>query len=80
MINIAYKFRLYPNKKQEEYFSKCFGCNRKLYNMMLEDREVHYNNTGEFLKISSYTEYTSRFSYFSEVDASSLSNTKKNIR
>ena len=79
MINVAYKFRLYPNKKQEEYFSKCFGCNRKLYNMMLEDREIHYNSTGEFLKISSYTEYTSRFSYFSGVDASSLSNTKRTL-
>ena len=24
----AYKFRLYPNKEQQEYFAKCFGCVR----------------------------------------------------
>ena len=21
----AYKYRIYPNKEQEEYFAKCFG-------------------------------------------------------
>ena len=24
----AYKFRLYPNREQKEYFAKCFGCAR----------------------------------------------------
>lgn len=22
---VAYKYRLYPNKEQQEYFAKCFG-------------------------------------------------------
>ena len=26
MIQKAYKFRLYPNKEQREYFAKTFGC------------------------------------------------------
>lgn len=28
MIQKAYKFRLYPNKEQREYFGKTFGCVR----------------------------------------------------
>ncbi|MGF7186879.1 transposase [Desulfitispora alkaliphila] len=24
----AYKYRIYPNREQREYFSKCFGCER----------------------------------------------------
>ena len=30
-MNKAYKFRLYPNKEQEVYFSKCFGCVRFIF-------------------------------------------------
>ena len=28
----AYKYRMYPNKEQREYFVKCFGCTRLLIN------------------------------------------------
>ncbi|MBE6136384.1 MAG: transposase, partial [Erysipelotrichaceae bacterium] len=34
---VAYKYRLYPNKSQKEYFSKCFGCVRFFYNKSLSD-------------------------------------------
>ena len=34
----AYKYRLYPNKKQEEQISKTFGCCRFVYNQMLAKR------------------------------------------
>jgi len=46
----AYKFRLYPNEEQREYFAKCFGCTRFIYNQMLEDKIKHYKQTGETLK------------------------------
>ncbi|WP_347563337.1 helix-turn-helix domain-containing protein [Lactonifactor sp. BIOML-A4] len=29
---VAYKYRLYSNKEQLEYFTKCFGCVRFIYN------------------------------------------------
>ena len=32
----AYKFRIYPNKKQKEILAKTFGCCRFVYN--------HYKN------------------------------------
>jgi len=43
----AYKFRLYPNKEQQEYFAKCFGCVRFIYNKMLEDKINYYKETGQ---------------------------------
>ena len=38
----GYKFRLYPNKEQQTYFQKCFGCCRFLWNNMLADKIAHY--------------------------------------
>ena len=38
----AYKYRIYPNKEQEEYFSKCFGCVRFIYNKMLNNTPAQY--------------------------------------
>ena len=40
---VAYKYRLYPNKEQQIYFAKCFGCVRFIYNRMLSDKIEHYN-------------------------------------
>ena len=37
MVQKAYKFRLYPNKEQREYFAKTFGCVRFVYNRMYFD-------------------------------------------
>jgi putative transposase len=38
----AYRFRLYPNEKQQELFSKYFGCSRVAWNKALELRENYY--------------------------------------
>ncbi|EOD4727268.1 helix-turn-helix domain-containing protein [Listeria monocytogenes] len=35
----AYKFRLYPSEEQEIFFAQSFGCVRKAYNLMLDDRK-----------------------------------------
>jgi transposase len=39
---IAYKFQLLPNNKQAELICKTFGCCRKIWNLMLADREDYY--------------------------------------
>ena len=31
----AYKYRIYPNKEQQEKISQFFGCSRKMYNLLL---------------------------------------------
>lgn len=41
----AYKFRLYPNKKQKELINQTFGCNRYIYNKALETKIKYYEKT-----------------------------------
>ena len=42
---MAYKYRMYPNKEQQKYFAKTFGCVRFIYNRMLSDKIKYYNET-----------------------------------
>lgn len=41
--NKAFKFRLYPNKEQEELLAKTFGCVRFVYNKMLAERDCSHD-------------------------------------
>ena len=34
--NIAYRFRIYPNREQEVLLAKTFGCCRFLYNQKVQ--------------------------------------------
>ena len=38
----AYKYRIYPNKKQAEFIQKTFGCARFVYNHYLAIRIEKY--------------------------------------
>lgn len=82
----AYKFRLYPNEKQKEYFSKCFGCVRFLYNKMLEEREAtykQYNGDKELIKAhksKTYTDYKHEYEWLYEVDNNALANVKLDLQ
>ena len=40
----AYKYRIYPNKKQQELIQKTFGCARFVYNYYLNKRKEMYEN------------------------------------
>ena len=46
-MNKAYKFRIYPNKAQEELIQKTFGCVRFVYNYFLADRKEAYETNKE---------------------------------
>lgn len=35
LVNKAYKFRIYPNKKQIELINKTIGCSRFVFNFFL---------------------------------------------
>lgn len=39
----AFKTQIYPTKEQEEYFKKCFGVTRFVYNWCLEKKEKNWN-------------------------------------
>ena len=43
----AYKFRIYPTLEQISFFAKSFGCVRKVYNLMLDDRKKIMKNINQ---------------------------------
>ena len=45
----AYKYRLYPTSKQEEFIQKHFLCVRLVYNLMLQDRIDIYKEMRKIL-------------------------------
>lgn len=47
----AYKFRLYPTQQQRDYFNRCIGCGRFVYNWALSLRINAYKNNGTTLSI-----------------------------
>ena len=74
----AYKFRLYPNKEQQEYFAKCFGCVRFIYNKMLEDKINYYKETGQMLH-NTPAQYKKQFLFLKEVDSLALANAQLDL-
>lgn len=74
----AYKFRIYPNKEQMEYFAKTFGCVRFIYNKMLEDKINHYNKTKQMLK-NTPAQYKKMYPFLKEVDSLALANAQLNL-
>lgn len=75
----AYKYRLYPNKEQQEYFSKCFGCVRFIYNRMLSDKIEYYQETKQKLN-NTPAQYKKEFHWLKEVDSLALANAQMNLQ
>lgn len=67
----GYKARLYPTNSQQEYFSKCFGCTRKVYNEILSRKLSYYESTGGSLDITPAA-LKEEFTYLREVDSAAL--------
>lgn len=74
----VYKFRLYPNKEQQEYFAKCFGSTRFIYNQMLADKIEYYKKTGEMLN-NTPAQYKKEYPWLKEVDSLALANAQQNL-
>ena len=75
----AFKYRLYPNKWQEEYFSKTFGCVRFIYNKMLNDKIEYYKEFKQSLK-NTPAQYKDEFPWLKEVDSLALANAQMNLQ
>ena len=45
--NLAFKYRIYPNKEQELLINKTFGCVRFVYNTILYTANKFYEETGK---------------------------------
>ena len=74
----AFKYRLYPNNEQREYFAKTFGCTRFVYNRMLGDKIEHYKATEQTLK-NTPAQYKDEFPWLKEVDSLALANAQMNL-
>ncbi len=73
MIRKAYKYRIYPNKEQREYFSRVFGCVRFFYNKSLSDMCELYKKTGKNENITP-ARYKKDYPFLKEVDSLALCN------
>ena len=49
MVEYSYKFRLYPNREQENLILRTFGCCRFVFNHYLALRKENYEQTGKTL-------------------------------
>ena len=76
---IAYKYRLYPNKEQQEIFAKTFGCVRFIYNRMLSDKIKYYEETKQKLN-NTPAQYKKEFEWLKEVDSLALANEQMNLQ
>lgn len=77
--NKAYKFLLLPNAEQKEYFAKCFGCVRFVYNHMLADKIEYYKESGKTLR-NTPAQYKDEFEWLKEVDALALANAQLQLQ
>lgn len=79
LLFIAYKYRLYPNKNQQQFFQKCFGCARFIYNRMLADKIQYYEEHKKML-YNYPSQYKEEFPWLREVDSYALSYAKMNLQ
>ena len=77
MIRKSYKYRIYPNKLQREYFAKVFGCVRFFYNKSLSDMNELYKSKGIFKNITPAS-YKEDYPFLKEVDSLALCNAQLN--
>lgn len=79
----AYNFRIYPTEEQAIFFAKTFGCVRKVYNLMLDERikayQVMKNDPSQKLKKPTPAKYKNDYPYLKEVDSLALANAQLNL-
>ena len=72
----SYKFRIYPNTKQQTLIQKTFGCARFVYNHFLAQRIAEYKETGKaptrFQQDKALTSMKQELPWLKEADSTSL--------
>lgn len=80
----AYKYRIYPNRQQEEQIQKTFGCCRFVYNQCLDYRQRKYKEEKESMNKTSCNNYCNQilkkeYEWLKEVDKFALTNSIYNM-
>lgn len=84
-MEYSYKFRLYPNKEQENLILRTLGCWRYVYNYYLALRKEHYEQTGETLnyvgcaKDLTGLKQQAKTNWLKEVDATALQSSLRDL-
>ncbi|MED1406989.1 RNA-guided endonuclease TnpB family protein [Bacillus mycoides] len=85
LVNKAYKFRIYPNKKQEIVIAKTIGCSRFVFNHFLALWNDTYKEAGKGLAYPSCSAKLTQLKkqqdtiWLKEVDSIALQSTLKNL-
>lgn len=83
MAEKAYKYRIYPNKKQKELIQKTFGCCRFVYNTYLEKRiEMYKKNKERFSYVqcaNDMKKLKSELKWLKEVDSTALQSSLRDL-
>ena len=77
IIKRAYRYRIYPDKEQRDFFERTFGCVRLFYNTSLDEMNKLYKEKKEYKDITPAS-YKERFPFFKEVDSLALANAQLN--
>ncbi len=79
----AYKYRIYPNKKQKEILTKTFGCCRFVYNHYLAKRiEMYEQNKETFSYVqcaNDMKKLKTELEWLKEVDSTALQSSLKDL-
>ena len=80
----GYKYRIYPNKQQEELIQKTFGCCRFVYNQMLAYRKEKYEKDKRSMSKIDCNNYVNQvlkkeYEWLKEVDKFALTNSVYNM-
>ena len=79
----AYKYRIYPNKKQREIITKTFGCCRFIYNTYLAKRiEMYEKNKEKFSYVqcaNDMKKLKSDLEWLKEIDSTALQSSLKDL-
>lgn len=83
IVNKAFKFRIYPNKVQQELIAKTIGCSRFVFNHFLAEWNDNYKDTGKGLTYNTcsakLTQLKKELLWLKEVDSISLQSSLKNL-
>ena len=79
----AYKYRIYPNKRQKEIIAKTFGCCRFVYNTYLAKKINMYEENKEtftYIQCSkNLTELKKELEWLKEIDSTALQSSLKDL-
>lgn len=79
----SYKFRIYPNKQQEELIQKTFGCGRFVYNYFLAKRIEVYKQDKSIINYNACSKdlknLKKEFEWLKEVDSIAIQSSIKDL-